>query len=189
MTNLPKAGVQLVVDNFTQFLNTLNQSNQSVQQFGQQSTAAMAQANGAFTGVNTGALVNGIDSVGSALDRQQSPINGFQLALAGAFLKIGAVISGQLMEKFQQVSGWLLNTPALAEEFSDKMYKYFSVADAGAQQMQGQIRSLVITLGKELPVSTMDVADAATELAKGGLTAATLQAGALRDTLLFATVS
>ena len=187
MTNLPKAGVQLVADNFANFMNTINQSNQSVQQFAQQSGVAMNQANNAFSGVNTGQVVSGVDSIGDALNRQESPINGFQLAMAGAFLKIGAVIGGQLMEKFQQITGWLMNTPNLAADFSDRMNRYFSVADSGAQNMQGAMRDLVLTLGKELPVSTLEVADMATEMAKGGLTAATLQAGALRDGLNFAT--
>jgi hypothetical protein len=44
-------------------------------------------------------------------------------------------------------------------------------------------------MGKELPVSTMEAADAAIELAKGGLSPATLQAGALRDTLNFASAA
>lgn len=187
MTNLPKAGVQLVADNFAQFISTLNQSNQSVQQFAQQSGVAMNNANSAFSGVNTGGLVAGVDSIGNALRRQDAPISGFQLAMAGAFLKIGAMISGQVIEKFQKITSWLMNTPNLAADFSDKMNRYFSVADEGAQNMQGEMRDLVLTLGKELPVSTLEVADMATEMAKGGLTAATLQAGALRDGLNFAT--
>jgi len=157
---LPKAGVQLVAQNFNQFISTLNQSNQSVQQFAQQSGTAMSQANQAFTSVNTNELVNGVDNIGSALRRQDGPINNFQIAMAGALLKVGSVVA-------------------------DKV----TVADAGAQSMQGEMRSLVLQLGKELPVSTREVADAATELAKGGLTAATLQSGALRDTLNFATAS
>lgn len=186
---MPKAGVQLVAENFNQFLTTMDQSSQSVSNFAATAGQSMVQVNNAVNGVQTAGAVGEIDEMGRAMDRQHAPAGRFEQILSGAFMNIGMAITGKLMQGFSAVSGWLMSAPQHAAAFADKMNRYFAVADAGAQDMRQEVESLVLSLGKKLPVAANDVADAAIELAKGGLTAATLQAGALESTINFATAS
>jgi phage-related protein len=189
MSNLPKAGVQLVAENFSAFLSTMGQANKSVTDFAADAGNSMARVNTAVNGVQTAGAVGQIDDMGRAMDRQHAPASRFDQILSGAFMNIGMAITGKLMQGFSAVSGWLLSAPQHAASFADKMNRYFAVADKAAADMGTEVESLILKLGQELPVSANDVADAAIELAKGGLTAATLQAGALKDTINFATAS
>jgi TP901 family phage tail tape measure protein len=184
---LPKAGVQLVAENFNQFLNTIDQSQRGVQNFAAAAGTSMIQVNNAVNGVKTNGAVNEIDEMGRAMERQQPYVSRFQQVLQGAFMNIGMFITNQFMNKLSQVTGWLVEAPQAAAGFADKMNRYFAVADSGAESMRTEIEGLVMQLGKELPITANEAADAAIELAKGGLTAATLQAGALRSSINFAT--
>jgi TP901 family phage tail tape measure protein len=66
------------------------------------------------------------------------------------------------------------------------MNRFASVTgDSAGQSGQSlkQFKDLFISLGRELPVSTADVQQAAIEMAKGGIEPATIAAGGLRDVL------
>ena len=56
-------------------------------------------------------------------------------------------------------------------------------------QSLGQFKDLFIQLGRDLPVSTTEVQQAAIEMAKGGIEPATIAAGGLKQTLQFAAAS
>lgn len=157
-----KVGLQLVAEDADKFVQAMN-------------NAANAQNNFQNTLSNQGRTV--------AVSRDEAGF--WSNAWTGAAEQVG----GTIVEAFLKASGAVVNfvkdAPMMAAELEDKMNWYGAVSGATDDQVKS-MQELVLLLGKELPVSTMETADAAVELAKGGLSQATLEAGGLRDTLNFA---
>lgn len=186
MPDLPKAGIELVAENLPQFIVALERSTKAVQDFAQTTGLAIQQVNGAVNNIDTTGASGEIQNVATELSRIEEPANLMATVVSGAMERIGGAVVEFVMANLQKVGQFLKEAPQAAEGFQSAMFRFFAVADEGARNMKPEMEDLILMLGKELPVSTRDVAEAATELAKGGLTAATLKAGALRDSINFA---
>lgn len=140
-----------------------------------------------------GAAKNAASGINSKLTGAVENASGKFSALGtigvGALLKIGmgAVdLAGKLAANLvKPIEG----TIKLAGDFEGKMNS-FSAAAGDSLEGTGlsveQFRKQFLQLGKDLPVSTMEVADAATAMVKGGIDPATVAAGGLESTLKFA---
>jgi phage-related protein len=123
-------------------------------------------------------IVEAVDKASSVFKGIGGAIEGVAKMAAGvATAGIGAMVAG------------IGASIGVAQEFEVGMNN-FKAAAGGALEEAGmktkEFEKLFLDLGKKLPVSTMEVADAATALVKGGLEPAVIAAGGLESTLKFA---
>lgn len=111
--------------------------------------------------------------------------DGFTVLKGLAVSAISAVASAAL-EAGRAVAGFVGDSIKAAGDFEGGMNQFAAAAGNMGQAELDEFRQLFLDLGKELPVSTQEVQDAATTLVRGGLDPAVVSAGALRDSLQFA---
>lgn len=147
-------------------------------------------------------IAEGVDSYVSAINKANNAtqnfandtantkgaFDGWSSMVRGAFEKVGGLVTEQLFNAGQAMIGFVADAPALAGDFEAGMNRFGAAASIPAESI-GEFEDLFITLGKELPVSTMETVDAATALVKGGIDPAVVAAGGLRDTLNFASAA
>jgi len=107
----------------------------------------------------------------------------------GAFHKVGAIAVDAFAQAGAAAVGFLKDSIGVAGDFESGMNKFAAVAggaleDAGLELKD--FRDQFIQIGKELPVSTQEVQQAAIEMVKGGIEPATIAAGGLRQVIQFA---
>ena len=185
MTNLPKAGVMLVAEGVTKWLSQINASNQAMTDFAVNTTNAANQINNIPTA--------GIDNAGNAVNKfagQAATAGGkasmFSEMWTGALRQVGGFATQKMMEAGGAILKFATDTPRLAGDFQTKFYQILAVGGEEVAKNEDAIRKLIIKVGKELPISTNDAADAYANLIKGGFDPATLAAGTYTDTLQFA---
>ncbi len=112
---------------------------------------------------------------------------GFGEIVTGALRQIGTLAVDALLKAGQAVAGFVKDSIGLAGDFQANMLQFQSVAGK-AVDTKGleQFKQLFLDLGKELPVSTSEVQQAAIEMVKGGIDPATIAAGGLRQNIQFA---
>lgn len=141
--------------------------------------------------INSAAGGKGIDDTTKALKDLDNTagnskgINGFSEMAVGAFREVGAMAVTALGSAAQAMGGFVKDAVTAAGDFEGGMNLFASASGLSGDKL-AQFGDLFITLGKELPVSTKEVEDAAIAMVKGGIDPAIVQGGALRDTLLFA---
>lgn len=185
MTNLPKAGVMLVAEGVTKWLSQINASNQAMTNFATSTTNAANQINSIpTTGItNAGNAVNQFASQAATAGSKASM---FSEVWTGALRQVGGFATQKMMEAGGAILKFATDTPKLAGEFQGKFYQILAVGGEEVAKNEDAIRKLIIKVGKELPISTNDAADAYANLIKGGFDPATLAAGTYTDTLQFA---
>lgn len=95
-------------------------------------------------------------------------------------------VAGAALQAAAGVGKFLADSIGAAGDFESGMNTFASAAGNMGQAELGEFKDLFLSLGKELPVSTKEVQDAATAMVKGGIDPAVVAGGALKDTLLFA---
>lgn len=113
--------------------------------------------------------------------------NGFQTVITGALRQVGAVMIDFAVQGAKAIGGFVKDSIGLAGDFEAGMLTFQSAAGAGVDTKGLEdFRDLFLQIGKELPVSTSEVQQAATEMVKGGIDPATIAAGGLRQNIQFA---
>lgn len=143
---------------------------------------------GAVSGVNS----RGSQSVGALGQAAQSASAGFDALKAiatGALLGIGIAAVNAAAQLTQSIGSAINSAISDAGKFEAGMNEFGAVAGdslAAVGLEVSDFRQQFIALGRELPVSTADVQQAAIQLIKGGIDPATIAAGGLRANLEFA---
>lgn len=163
---MPQVGLQLVVQNASQYVQQLN-------------TAGTANQNFAASTTNA---ANQFSKDASTFSK---PASALEEIWVGALRNVGGMVTTQLAEMGSKISGFVMNTPMMYADFQDKMQQFGAAAGLSDAQVK-PFEDLVLLLGKELPVSTTETAQAAIEMVKGGIDPAILQIGGLRDVLNYA---
>lgn len=156
MAGLKKTGVQLVAEDASAFNAALTSAEKAVTQFGQSATAS-------------GGKVSAASQI-----------------MTGALRSIGAMATNALADAGRAFVGFLGDSVKKAGDFEANMKVFGSVTGSALQDSGKSLKDfsdLFIQLGRDLPVSTAEVQQAAIELAKGGIDPATIAAGALRTSL------
>jgi TP901 family phage tail tape measure protein len=132
------------------------------------------------------------DDVGDlchATDCAEEGLGAIEHAAIGAMRKLGELAVEGAMAAGQALLQFGVDGVKAAGDFEAGMNE-FAVAAGDSLEEGGQsletFKDLFISLGKELPVSTADVQQAAIALSKGGIEPAVIAGGALRDSLNFA---
>lgn len=156
---LPKVGVQLVAEDADGFKRALEDSDKAVGKFG-----------------------DGAEKAGRG-------VSSFGQVAIGALREVGAAAVNLAVEGGKALLGFIKDSVSAAGDFEAGMNNFAAVAGgalAESGQSLDQFKDLFIQLGRELPVSTAEVQQAATEMIKGGIEPATIAAGGLRTVLQFA---
>lgn len=185
MAQLPAAGIMLVAEGITQWLSQINTANTAMSNFATSTTNAANQINNIPT--------TGIDNTGKAIDNMaknaansQAKAGIFQEMWTGALRSVGGFAAQKMMEASGAILKFATDIPQKAGEFQGKFYQILAVGGEDVAKNEEAIRKLIIRVGKELPISTNDAADAYANLIKGGFDSATLAAGTYTDTIQFA---
>lgn len=157
--DLPESGVELVAKNAAAFMAAMEKSTDAMNRFADsvdKDSTQVVKAGGIMEGVFAGVGIAIVDMAAQGAQALGQFV-GDSISVAGDF-EAG-------MNSFEVAAGDSLDKAGLkVEEFSD----------------------LFLEMGKKLPVSTMDVQEAATTLVKGGLDPLILKAGGLESSLQFA---
>jgi trimeric autotransporter adhesin len=159
MAGLEKAGVQLVAEDASRFFGDMSKASGAVNNFSDDTTRAAGRTS-------------------SASD-----------IMTGALRHIGTIAVDAFLQAGRAAVGFVSDSISAAGDFESGMNKFAAVA-GGALEESGlslkQFRDQFIQIGKELPVSTAEVQQAAIEMVKGGIDPATIAAGGLKQVIQFA---
>ena len=126
------------------------------------------------------------EGLGDKSEKGARGLDRLKQAAFGAALEVGATLVDAAMEAGQAIVQFVGESISKAGDFEAGMNRFASVTgsalDESGQSLE-DFKDLFISLGRELPVSTADVQQAAIEMAKGGIEPATIAAGGLRDVL------
>lgn len=126
------------------------------------------------------------EGLGNKSEKGAQGLDRLKQAAFGAALEVGAKLVDAAAEAGQAIVQFIGESIGKAGDFEAGMNRFASVT-GDALEESGQslddFKELFISLGRELPVSTAEVQQAAIEMAKGGIEPATIAAGSLRDVL------
>jgi phage-related protein len=127
----------------------------------------------------------GIKELDSTARSAGGGVSSFGQIAIGALREVGAVATQGMMMAGQAIAGFVQDSVKAAGSFEAGMNTFAAASGASAEELEA-FKNQFLELGKELPVSTKEVQDAATAMVKGGIDPAVVAGGALRDTLQFA---
>lgn len=158
----------------------------------------------ALENVGVNFVANGGDVYITTLDKSTKATNTFVSAteqgggrvsaagqvMIGALREVGKIATQAFLEAGKAAIGFVKSSIDVAGDFEQGMHKFQAVAGS-AVDTKGleKFKDLFISLGKELPVSTSEVEQAAIEMVSGGIDPAIVAGGALRQTIQFAAAS
>lgn len=126
---------------------------------------------------------------GKTADKTFKQMPSLSDAVVGGLHRIGAAAVDAFMQAGQAAVGFVTDSIGVAGDFEQGMNKFAAVAGSSLDEAGLSLkdfRDQFIQIGKELPVSTSEVQQAATEMVKGGIDPATVAAGGLRQVIQFA---
>lgn len=160
---------------------------------------ALEQAGLSFIAENVNVYISNVSnaekanqSFYSSLDAGASHAGGFQQVITGALREIGKVAVDALGQAAKATASFVKDSISTAGNFQQE-FAQFQIAVGhtldGSGKSLNDFKALFISLGKELPVSTGEVEQAAVEMARGGIDPAVIAAGGLRQTIQFASAA
>jgi len=177
-------GVQLVADGADKYLADLTNAAAAETKLGAAAEAAVAGVDD--LGDASKKAGKGTEDLGDKSEKGSKGLDGLKQAAIGAAREIGSKLVNAAGEAGQAILQFIGDSIGKAGDFEQQMNRFASVtgdalADSGTSLEE--FKDLFISLGRELPVSTAEVQQAAIEMAKGGIEPATIAAGGLRDVL------
>lgn len=127
------------------------------------------------------------DSFVDATEKGGGRVSGAGQIMIGALRQVGTIAIDAFAKAAKATVDFVGDSIGLAGDFEQGMLNFQAVAgkDVDASGLE-DFRDLFIDIGKRLPVSTMEVQQAAAEMVKGGIDPAALAAGALEQNIQFA---
>lgn len=198
---LQPIGVALVAEGADAYMQQIAASTAATDQLGASATAAATHVN-ASAGTYVDASGRLRDASGKFISAGADMAHGAETAgkgigvleqiATGAARKIGEFLVDNLASAGKAVVDFATTSVNKAGDFEGKMLEFGAVT-GGALADSGKsledFAQLFIQLGRDLPVSTSEVQQAAIEMAKGGIEPATIAAGGLRTALNLAGAS
>jgi len=122
-----------------------------------------------------------------ATEKGGGRINAAGQVMVGALRQVGAIAVEAFGQALKATAAFVGDSIGLAGDFDQGMREFQSVAgqDLDTSGLE-EFHDLFLDLGKELPVSTSEVQQAAIEMVKGGIDPAIVAAGGLRQNIQFA---
>jgi len=181
---LELVGVSLVADGSDKYLQTLTQVAAAETKLAAAADPAVAAIN--HIDDSASGAGKALDQMGDDAKQGAKGLSFLEQASIGVARKVGELVVNAAQEAGRAILKFVGDTINVAGDFEQGMNRFASVTgsslEEGGQSLE-QFKDLFISLGRELPVSTADVQQAAIEMAKGGIEPATIAAGGLRDVL------
>lgn len=145
--------------------------------------------NFAQTGIDPAKVEREVKGIGNAAEQSSG---GFSILAGAAATALGSIAANAAMAAGAMAASFVGESVNLASQFEANM-NAFGAAVGGSLDSAGlelsQFQDLFIELGARLPISTLEAQEAALALAKGGLDPASIAAGGLESSLLFASAA
>lgn len=193
---MPVIGVKLIIDGLTEFTKGLGSTRSILSQVAQDALRAANAVNGIGDASVQGAT-SSVDKLGSEADNTAKQINRLDQEMSeaqdtatdmasesgkgasalgsvadiamGAYARLGEIVTDKLLGALMTAQKFVTEAPAIAGKFQEVFLKFSAAANLDPAQVEG-FRKAFLQLGKDLPISTNEAVQAATELAKGGIT-------------------
>jgi TP901 family phage tail tape measure protein len=157
---MEQAGVQLIAAGGDVYISTINNATKA-----------------------TSAFVDGTEQGGGK-------VNAAGQVMIGALRQIGTMAIDAFAQAAKATAAFVGDSVKVAGDFEAGMLRFQAVAGKGVDTKGlEKFKDLFISLGKELPVSTSEVEQAAIEMVSGGIDPAIVAGGALRQTIQFASAA
>lgn len=153
---LKKVGVELEASGASAFTSSIDDANKAVTNFGRDA------------------------------EKSAGGISAFSEIATGALRQVGVIAIEAGAAAAKAIAGFVSDSVSKAGDFEAGMNEFAAVTGDALKDSGKSVKDfskLFIKMGRELPVSTADVQEAAIELAKGGIDPATIAAGGLRTAL------
>lgn len=146
----------------------------------------IAQGASAYFG-DLKSATNATNTFVDATDKGSGKVSKAGEIMTGALRHIGTIAVDALAQAAKATAAFVGDSIGLAGDFEAGMLNFQAVAgkDVDTEGLE-DFRDLFLQIGKELPVSTAEVQQAATEMIKGGIDPAIVAAGGLRQNIQFA---
>jgi TP901 family phage tail tape measure protein len=181
---MQQVGVSLVAEGADAYLNTLNQVAAAETKLASAADPAVAAINALDDAASTGG--DALTQLGQDAETGGKGVSGLGQIAIGAARQIGVALVDAAAQAGKAIVQFVGDSIGKAGDFEQGMNRFASVTGAAlaeSGQSLDDFKELFISLGRELPVSTAEVQQAAIEMAKGGIEPATIAAGGLRDVL------
>lgn len=198
---LQPVGVQLVADDADTYMRTIAAADAATTKLGTSASGSAAAINkgaGAYVDASgrvrdaSGTFQKAGDDIAGASEKGGKGLSILGNIATGAARQVGGLLVDQLANAGQAMVAFAVDGVKKAGDFESKMNEFGAVtgdalSDSG--KSLEDFSQLFIQLGRDLPVSTAEVQQAAIEMAKGGIEPATIAAGGLRTALNLAGAS
>lgn len=187
---MDRVGVQLAADDAANYFKTLDKVNKAT-------LALIGGAQSAVDALNDlekeeGQAGKAAKGMGDSTEAATGHLSILGSVAQGAAEKVGHILTQGLYDAGRAVIQFGVDGVKAAGDFESGM-NTFSATVGGELATSGQslddFKQLFISLGRDLPVSTSEVQQAAIEMSKGGIDPATIAAGGLKQALQFAAAS
>lgn len=193
---MPIIGVKLIIDGLTEFTKGLGSTRSLLSQVAQDALRAANAVNGIGDASVQGAT-SSVDRLGSEADNTAKQIDKLDKEMAdaqdtatdmasesgkgasalgsvadiamGAYARLGEIVTDKILGALSAAQKFVTEAPQIAGQFQEVFLKFQAAANLDPTQVD-EFRNAFLQLGKDLPISTNEAVQAATELAKGGVT-------------------
>lgn len=175
-------------DEATKAADRVGEAAKRVGDLWQDAEGQWSDASGKFAS-HSDKVKGGIQGINDSADKSGNHFLSLKTIAIGALLDIGAKAVDVGAKIVGGLGSAVVGMVKNAGDFEDKVNLFAAAAGSGLDKAGLSVESFekqFLDLGKKLPVSTMEVADAATAMVKGGIEPATVAAGGLESTLKFA---
>lgn len=198
---LQPVGVQLVADEADAYISKITATDKATAGLAKTALAtadAINTSSGAYVDASgrlrdaSGKFLKAGDDMAEGAKKAGDGVSLLDRIVTGAAHKIGAGLVDAAADAGRAIVDFAVEGVNKAGDFEAKMNEFAAVtggalADSG--KSAEDFAQLFIKMGRELPVSTADVQQAAIEMAKGGIEPATIAAGGLKTALDLAAAS
>ena len=181
---MEKVGLQLVADGADAYLRDLTQGAKAEEAIAAGASKAAPAIDG--LGDATKDAGKGAKQLGDDVDDAGKKISLMDKITTGAAEKVGHLLTEGFAAAGQAVVQFATDGVKKAGDFEAGMNRFASVTGGSLAESGKSLQDfqkLFIQMGRDLPVSTAEVQQAAIEMAKGGIEPATIAAGGLRTAL------
>lgn len=193
---MPIIGVKLIIDGLTEFTKGLGSTRSILAQVAEDALRAANAVNGIGDASVQGAT-SSVDRLGKEADDTAKQIDKLDKEMAdaqdtatdmasesgkgasalgsvadiamGAYARLGEIVTDKILGALSAAQKFVTEAPQVAGQFQEVFLKFQAAANLDPAQID-EFRKAFLKLGKDLPISTNEAVQAATELAKGGIT-------------------
>lgn len=184
---LERVGVEFIAKDVDAYLSALGRANKATADLGAAAQETARQL-GSFGG-SSGGVASSVSGIGAAAARAGGGFSSFREIAVGALREVGALATQALAQLGGAIISFGIDSIQVAADYESTLNRFSAVTgtaldDAGLSI--AEFDALFLELGAQTEFSSQQAADAAVELAKGGVDIPTIMNAGLEATLALA---